>query len=87
MTPRAATLISRTLIGLSLVMIATAVMVSRTTLSRADTTQIVVVPSDLASRIADSAAVLQRDPTAPTDPALADAPQVMRHELDRVAAH
>ncbi len=87
MTPRAATLISRTLIGLSLVMIATAVMVSRTTLSRADTTQIVVVPSDLASRIADSAAVLQRDPTAATDPALADAPQVMRHELDRVAAH
>jgi hypothetical protein len=87
MTPRAATLISRTLIGLSLVMIATAVMVSRATLSRADTTQIVVVPSALASRIADSAAVLQRDPTAATDPALADAPQVMRYELDRVAAH
>jgi hypothetical protein len=36
MTPRTATLISRVVIGLGLVMIAIAVFVSRTTFSRAD---------------------------------------------------
>ena len=85
MTPRAATLISRTLIGLGLVMIALAVFVSRTTFSRADPHEIVVIPQALEPRVLAAADALRRDPRAPTDPALADAPEVMVHEQDRVA--
>ena len=85
MTPRAATLISRTLIGLGLVMIAVAVFVSRTTFSRADPYEIVVIPQALEPQVLAAADALRRDPGAPTDPALADAPEVMVHEQDRVA--
>ena len=85
MTPHAATLISRTVIGLGLVMIAVAVSVSRTTMSRADPHEIVVIPQALEPRVLAAAEALRRDPGAATDPALADAPEVMAHEQDRVA--
>jgi signal transduction histidine kinase len=86
MTPRTATLISRTVIGLGLVMIGIAVFVSRNTTSRADPREIVVVPQALTTRVADAATALRNDPSAVTDPALADAPAVVRNEQDRVAA-
>src|SRR5436190_5433661 len=85
MTPRTATVISRVVIGLGLVMIAIAVFVSRTTVSRADTREIVVVPAELRSRIAEEATALRNDPNAATDPSLADAPEVLLNEQDRVA--
>src|SRR5438874_213508 len=85
MTPRTATVISRVVIGLGLVMIAIAVFVSRTTTSRADTREIVVVPAELRSRIAEEGTALRNDPNAPTDPSLADAPEVLLNEQDRVA--
>ena len=85
MTPRTATLVSRTLLGLGLVMIAVAVVVSRTTMSRADPHEIVVIPQALEPRVLAGAEALRRDPGAATDPALADAPEVMAHEQDRVA--
>ena len=67
MTPRAATLISRTLIGLGLVMIALAVFVSRTTFSRADPHEIVVIPQALEPRVLAAADALRRDPGVATD--------------------
>ena len=85
MTPHAATLISRTVIGLGLVMIAVAVSVSRTTMSRADPHEIVVIPQALEPRVLAAAEALRRDPGAATDPTLADAPEVISHEQDRVA--
>ena len=85
MTPHAATLISRTVIGLGLVMIAVAAVVSRTTVSRANPHEIVVIPQALEPRVLAGAEALRRDPGAATDPALADAPEVMAHEQDRVA--
>ena len=85
MTPRTATVISRVVIGLGLVMIAIAVFVSRTTTSRADTREIVVVPAELRSRLAEEATALRNDPNAATDPSLADAPEVLLNEQDRVA--
>ncbi len=85
MTPRAATLISRILIGLGLVMIAVAFFVSRMTISRADPSAIVIVPQTLEPQVLAAADALQRDPETATDPALADAPQVLEHEQDRVA--
>jgi signal transduction histidine kinase len=85
MTPRTAKLVSRAVIGLGLVMIAIAVSVSRTTASRADPHEIVVIPQALTGRVADAATALRNDPSALTDPALADAPAVMAHEEDRVA--
>ena len=86
MTQRTARLISRAVIGLGLVMIAIAVSVSRTTASRADPTEIVVIPQTLTSRVVDAATALRHDPSAVTDPSLADAPAVMKNEQDRVAA-
>ena len=85
MTPRTATVISRVVIGLGLVMIAIAVFVSRTTVSRADTREIVVVPAELRSRLAEEATALRNDPNAATDPSLADAPEVLLNDQDRVA--
>ena len=85
MTPRTATVISRVVIGLGLVMIAIAVFVSRTTVSRADTREIVVVPAELRSRLAEEATALRNDPKAATDPSLADAPEVLLNDQDRVA--
>jgi signal transduction histidine kinase len=84
MNGRTARLISRAVIGLALVMIAIAVLVSRTT-TRADPHAIVVIPAGLTSRVLDAADLLRNDPGASTDPALADAPDVMKHEQDRVA--
>ena len=85
MTARTATLISRIVIGLGLLMIAVAILVSRTTTWRADPHEIVVIPQGLTSRVVDAAATLRNDPEAATDPSLADAPEVMQHEQDRVA--
>src|SRR5438093_1541255 len=85
MTPRTATVISRVVIGLGLVMIAVAVFVSRTTVSRADPREIVVVPAELRSRLAEEATALRNDPNAATDPSLADAPEVLLNDQDRVA--
>jgi signal transduction histidine kinase len=87
MTPRTARLISRIVIGIGLVMIAISVVVSRTTASRADPSEIVVVPQELTSRVLAAADALRQDENAATDPDLADAPEVMEHELDRVAEH
>jgi signal transduction histidine kinase len=85
MTARTAKAISWAVIGLGLVMILIAVIVSRTTAPRADPYEIVVVPNELTERVLDAAATLARDPDAATDPALADAPDVMLHEQRRVA--
>jgi signal transduction histidine kinase len=85
MTPRAATWISRGMIALALVMIAISVVVSHATAPRANPHEIVVVPQELTSRVLAAADALRRDPNAPTDPALADAPDVMVHEQERVA--
>jgi signal transduction histidine kinase len=85
MRPRTAKVISWIMIGLALAMILVAVTVSRTTASRADPYEIVVVPSELTDRILDAADALRSDEDAATDPALADAPDVMRHEQLRVA--
>jgi signal transduction histidine kinase len=85
MTPRAATWTSRAVVVLGLVLIAIAVVVSRTTASRIDPHEIVVVPQDLSARVVAAADALRQDPKASTDPALADAPDVMIHEQDRVA--
>jgi len=84
-TPRTAKLLSRVVIGVGLVMIAIAIVTSRMTASRADPHGIVVVPQDLTSRVVAAADALRKDPDASTDPALADAPDVMIHEQDRVA--
>jgi signal transduction histidine kinase len=73
------------MIGLALVMLAVGAVVSVTTSPRADPYRIVVVPEDLAARITADAAALQRDPDATTDPALADAPTVMREKLEAIA--
>jgi hypothetical protein len=85
MTPRTATWISRGVIALALVMIAISVVVSHATAPRANPHEIVVVPQELTSRVLAAADALRGDPNAPTDPALADAPDVMLHEQDRVA--
>ena len=86
MKPETAKRISWVVIGLGLVMIAISVVVSRTTASRADPSQIVVVPEELTPRVLAAANALRADPDASTDPDLADAPDVMVHEQDRVAA-
>ena len=85
MTPRTAKWISWFVIGVGVVMIAISIVVSRTTASRADPYQIVVVPPELTSRVLAAADALRADPDADTDPALADAPDAMLHEQDRVA--
>ena len=85
MTPRAAKVISWFVIGVGLVMIAISVVVNRTTSSRADPHQIVIVPQELTPRVLAAADTLRRDPDAMTDPDLADAPEVMVHEQDRAA--
>ena len=60
MTPGTATLISRVVIGLGLVMIAIAVFVSRTTFSRADPQAIVVIPQALEPRVLAAAESIRR---------------------------
>jgi len=85
MKPQTAKRISWIVIGLALVMIVITVTVSRTTASRADPSEIVVIPSDLTARVVDAADALRRDPDATTDPALADAPDVMLDEQGRAA--
>jgi signal transduction histidine kinase len=85
MTPRTAKRISWCVIGLGLVMIAISIVVSQTTSSRADPHQIVVVPQELTPRVLAAADALRRDPDADTDTDLADAPEVMVHEQDRVS--
>jgi signal transduction histidine kinase len=85
MTPRTASLVSRSLIGIALLMIVIWFGVSRSAFSRADTHEIVVAPSAVASQVAEAAAALRRDPGAQTDPALADAPQVMLDKQNEVA--
>ena len=87
MTPTTAKRISWFLIGVGLVMIAISIIVSRTTASRADPYEIVVVPPELTPRVLAAADALRKDPDAPTDTDLADAPDVMVHEQDRVADH
>jgi signal transduction histidine kinase len=84
MTPRAAKTVSWVVIGLALMMIVVAVVVSRTTASRANPYEIIVVPEDLTSRVLEAADALRADENAATDPALADAPDVMLHEQKRV---
>jgi signal transduction histidine kinase len=85
MTPRVAKVLSWIVIGLGLVMIVIAVLVSRTTAPRADPHEIVVVPQELTARVLAAADAFRTDPDAETDPDLADAPEVMVHEQDRVA--
>jgi signal transduction histidine kinase len=85
MTPSTAKRISWFVIGVGLVMIAISIVVSRTTASRADPYQIVVVPPELTPRVLAAADALRADPDAATDPDLADAPDAMLHEQDRVA--
>jgi signal transduction histidine kinase len=84
-TPRTAKWISWFVIGVGVVMIAISIVVSRTTASRADPYQIVVVPPELTPRVLAAADALRANPDAATDPALADAPDAMLHEQDRVA--
>jgi len=85
MKPDTAKRISWVVIGLGLVMIAISVVVSQTTASRADPHAIVVVPRDLTERVSAAADVLRQDPDAATDPDLADAPEVMLNEQNRIA--
>ena len=85
MTPRTAKRISRCVIGVGLVMIMISVVVGRTTASHADPRAIVVVPEELTSRVLAEATALRADPDAATDADLADAPDVMLDEQNRVA--